>query len=58
MDVKSEFLNDFINQEVYVEQPPNFESFNFLTMFLSLKRYLMVWNKDLEHGMKDWSNFS
>jgi hypothetical protein len=25
MDVKSAFLNDFINEEVYVEQPPGFE---------------------------------
>ena len=29
MDVKSVFLNDFINEEVYVEQPPGFQSFNF-----------------------------
>jgi len=25
MDVKSAFLNAYINEEVYVEQPPNFE---------------------------------
>ena len=28
MDVKSVFLNGFINK-VYVEQPPGFQSFNF-----------------------------
>jgi len=26
MDVKSAFLNDFIEEEVYVEQPPSFEN--------------------------------
>ena len=25
MDVKSAFLNGYINEEVYVEQPPDFE---------------------------------
>jgi len=27
MDVKSAFLNGYINEEVYVEEPPSFESF-------------------------------
>ena len=27
MDVKSAFLNGYINEEVYVSQPPNFENF-------------------------------
>ena len=27
MDVKSAFLNDFIQEEIYVEQPPSFEDF-------------------------------
>ena len=35
MDVKSVFLNDFINEEVYVEQPPDFKFLTFLTMFLN-----------------------
>jgi hypothetical protein len=26
MDVKSAFLNDYINEEVYVEQPSSFEN--------------------------------
>ena len=25
MDIKSAFLNGYINEEVYVEQPPDFE---------------------------------
>ena len=42
MDVKSVFLNDFINEEVYVEQPPVFKVLTFLIMFLNLKRHFMV----------------
>ena len=40
MDVKSAFLNCFINEEVYVEQPPRFESFNFLDYVFKLKKTL------------------
>ena len=42
MDVKSVFLNDFINEEVYVEQPPVFKVLTFLIMFLNLKMHFMV----------------
>ena len=38
MDVKSDFLNGFINEEVYVEQPPDFQSFNFPNHFFKLKK--------------------
>ena len=40
MDVKSAFLNGFINEEVYVEKPPGFESFNFPNHVFKLKKAL------------------
>ena len=40
MDVKSDFLNGFINEEVYVEQPPGFGSFNFPNHVFKLKKAL------------------
>jgi hypothetical protein len=41
MDVKSAFLNGPIKEEVYVEQPPGFQTM-FITMFLSRKRLRIV----------------
>ena len=38
MDVKSVFLNGFINEEVYVEQPIDFGSFNFPNNVFKLKK--------------------
>nr|CAN59751.1 hypothetical protein VITISV_036637 [Vitis vinifera] len=40
MDVKSAFLNGFINEEVYVEQPHGFQSFNFPNHVFRLKKAL------------------
>ena len=40
MDVKIAFLNGFINEEVYVEQPPDFQSFNFPNHVFKLKKAL------------------
>ena len=40
MDVKSDFLNGFINENVYVEQSPGFESFNFPNHVFKLKKAL------------------
>ena len=40
MDVKNAFLNGFINEEVYVEQPPGFGSFNFPNHVFKLKKAL------------------
>ena len=40
MDVKSVFLNGFINEEVYVEQPSGFQIFNFPNHVFKLKKAL------------------
>ena len=40
MNVKSVFLNGLINEEVFVEQPPEFESFNFPNHVFKLKNTL------------------
>ena len=40
MDVKSDFLNGLINDEVFVEQPPGFENFNFPNHVFKLKKTL------------------
>ena len=40
MDVKSVFLNGLINEEVFVEQPPGFESFNFPNHVFKLRHFI------------------
>ena len=40
MNVKSAFLNAFINEEVYVEQPAGFTSFNLRNHVFKLKKTL------------------
>lgn len=40
MDVKSAFLNGFINEEVYVKQPPGFEDFKHSSHVYKLKKAL------------------
>jgi len=52
MDVKSAFLNGFINEEVYVTQPPGFEDHRLLGHVYKLKKALMDLNKLLGNGMK------
>ena len=54
MDVKSVFLNDFIDQEIYVDQPPDFENeiypnhvFKFSKILYRLKQVPTVWYKHL-----------
>ena len=50
MDMKSVFLNGFINEEVFVEQPPRFESFNFLNHVFKLKKTLY----GLKQALRAW----
>ena len=42
MDVKSFFLNGFIEEEIYVEQPPSFVDFEHPNHVYKSKRHCMV----------------
>jgi hypothetical protein len=50
MDVKSAFLNGYINEEVYVEQPPGFEDDKKLNHVYKLKKALY----DLKQAPRAW----
>nr|GEX06381.1 retrovirus-related Pol polyprotein from transposon TNT 1-94 [Tanacetum cinerariifolium] len=52
MDVKSAFLNGFINEEVYVAQPPGFIDFENLDHVYKHKKALY----SLKQALKAWSN--
>ncbi|GJT38212.1 retrovirus-related pol polyprotein from transposon TNT 1-94 [Tanacetum coccineum] len=50
MDVKSAFLNDFINEEVYIAQPPGFIDFQKPNYVYKLKKALY----SLKQALKAW----
>ncbi|GJR39843.1 retrovirus-related pol polyprotein from transposon TNT 1-94 [Tanacetum coccineum] len=50
MDIKSAFLNGFINEDVYVAQGPRFIDFENLIMFVNSRKLGMVLNKLLKLG--------
>jgi hypothetical protein len=53
MDVKSAFLNGFIEEEVYVKQPPGFESEKYPHRVYRLKRALYGLKQAPGLGMGD-----
>ena len=57
MDVKSAFLNGFIQEKVYVEQPPDFEDFEKINHVYKLQKALYGLKLALRAGMKDFQNF-
>ena len=40
MDVKSAFLNRYVNEEVYADQPPGFEDTSYPDHIFKLKKVL------------------
>ena len=57
MDVKSAFLNGFINEEVYVEQPPSFVDHVHPNFVFKLDKVFYGLNKLQELAMKDFQLF-
>jgi len=52
MDVKSAFLNGYINEEVFVSQPPGFEDYQHPGHVFKLKKLSMGSSKLLGNGMR------
>jgi hypothetical protein len=54
MNVKSAFLNDNLNEEVYVSQPLGFVAAGHKNKVLNLSKHCMAGSKHREHGTKNW----
>ena len=52
MDVKTTFLNGVIEEEIYIEQPPGFETHDKETYVCRLRNPYMGENKHPKHGME------
>ena len=50
IDVKSTFLNGFIEEEVYIEQPPGFKNFDFPNHIFKLSKALY----ELKQALRAW----
>ena len=57
MDVKNAFLNNFIQEKVYVEQSPVLRILKNQIMFINFKKLYMAWNKLLELDIKGFQKF-
>ena len=57
MDVKSSFLNGFINEEVYVSQPPDFEDHQHTNHVYKVKKALYGLKQALRHWYERLNNF-
>jgi len=57
MDVKSAFLNGYINEEVYVDQPPGFEDHQHPNHVFKLKKALYGLKQALRQWYERLSNF-
>jgi len=52
MDVKNTFLNGYIDEEVYVSQPPSFEDHKYPDHVFKIKKALYGLKQVPQHGMR------
>ena len=57
MDVKSAFLNGYISEEVYVEQPPDFENHKYADHVFKLSKALYCFKQASRAWYERLNNF-